>query len=187
MRIKSLFVVLLLSCFASAGTLSGTVQGTGQSAVVLESVPAKSFPAPTAKAAIDQTHLVFVPTLLVIQAGTTVTFNNNDAAAHNVFWPSISGNKKLAHNLGTFPKGESREFKFVTPGNAPLLCNVHPEMSANIVISPSPYFATTDASGKYSIADVPDGQYKVTVWNSGKSTTQSVTVKGDTPLNLTAK
>lgn len=187
MRMQSLFAVLLLSCFASAGTLSGTVQAPGQSAVVLESIPAKSYPASTAKAVIDQAHLVFSPSLLVIQKGTTVTFTNNDSAAHNIFWPSISGNKKLAHNLGTFPRGETRSFKFDEPGNVPLLCNVHPEMSATIVVSPSPYFASTDANGNFSIADVPDGQYKVTVWHGGKSTTQNVTVKGDTPLNIAAK
>jgi plastocyanin len=184
---QSLLAVLLLSCFASGGTLNGTVQAPGQSAVVLESIPAKSYPASTGKAVIDQSHLVFSPALLVIQKGTTVTFTNSDTAAHNIFWPSVSGNKKLAHNLGTFPKGESRSFKFDNPGNVPVLCNVHQEMSATIVVSPSPYFASTDASGTFSIADVPDGQYKVTVWHGGKSTTQNVTVKGDTSVNIAEK
>jgi len=187
MRMQSLLAVLLLSCFASAGTLTGTVQAPGQSAVVLESIPAKAFPAATAKAVMDQSHLVFSPALLVIQKGTTVTLTNSDSAAHNIFWPSISGNKKLGHNLGTFPKGESRSFKFDDPGNVSLLCNVHPEMSGTIVVSPSPYFAATDATGNYSIPNVPDGEYKVTVWHGGKSTTQNVTVKGDTPLNIAAK
>ena len=187
MKIKSLFVVLLLSCFASAGTLNGTVQAAGQSAVVLESIPGKSYSASTATAVIDQSQLVFSPALLVIQKGTTVTFTNHDSAAHNIFWPNISGNKKLAHNLGTFPRGESRSFKFDNPGNVPILCNVHQEMSATIVVSPSPYFASTDASGRFSIADVPDGQYKLTVWHGGKSTTQNVTVKGDTSVNIAEK
>jgi plastocyanin len=187
MKRKSLLAIVLLSSFAAAGTLSGTVQAPGQSAVVLESISAKSLPASAAKAEINQFHLAFNPALLVIQKGTTVTFTNSDSAAHNIFWPSISGDKKLGHNLGTFPKGESRSFKFDNPGYVPLLCNVHPEMSAAFVVSPSPYFASTDANGQFSIADVPDGQYKVTVWHSGKATMQNVTVKGDTALNIAAK
>ena len=52
-----------------------------------------------------------------------------------MFWPSISGNKKLGHNLGTWPKGEKKAFKFDEPGVVPLLCNVHPEMSGYIIVS----------------------------------------------------
>jgi len=66
----------------------------------------------------------------------------------------------------------------------PLLCNVHPEMAGTIVVSPSPYFAETDAGGNYSIKDVPDGAYKATAWHNGKATTLTVTVKGDTKLDF---
>ncbi len=43
----------------------------------------------------DQKGLVFNPHVLVVQQGTTVEFQNSDSVQHNVFWPSISGNKKL--------------------------------------------------------------------------------------------
>ena len=79
-------------------------------------------------------------TSLVVQVGATVEFLNSDKVAHNIFWPAISGNKKLSHNLGTWPIGQKREFKFDTPGVVPLLCNVHPEMSAYIVVSPDAVF-----------------------------------------------
>lgn len=93
--------------------------------------------------------------------GTTVEFQNDDSVQHNVFWPSISGNKKLSHNLGTWPKGEKRPYKFDQAGVVPLLCNVHPEMSGYIIVSPTPYFALTDASGNYKIDNVPDGKYNI--------------------------
>jgi plastocyanin len=64
----------------------------------------------------DQKALMFNPRLLIIQAGTTVEFQNDDSVQHNVFWPSISGNKKLGHNMGTWPKGEKHAFKFDNPG-----------------------------------------------------------------------
>jgi hypothetical protein len=41
----------------------------------------------------------------------------------------------------------------------PLLCNVHPEMSGYVIVSPTPYYAVADASGTFKIADVPDGSY----------------------------
>ena len=74
----------------------------------------------------DQKSLLFQPHILVAPVGATVEFLNSDKVAHNIFWPAISGNKKLGHNLGTWPTGEKRAFKFDTPGVVPLLCNVHP-------------------------------------------------------------
>lgn len=187
MKFTSLFVVMLFSCCnAFAGTLSGDVKATGQSAVVLETVPAKAFPTTTQTAAMNQRGMKFVPALLVIQKGTTVVFSNDDNVPHNVFWPNISGNKGLSHNVGTFNKGKTLSFKYENAGDVPLLCNIHPEMTGMIVVSPSPYFAETDAAGNYSIKDVPDGTYKATEWHNGKATTLTVTVKGDTKLDFAA-
>jgi plastocyanin len=185
MKFTSLLVVMLFSCLnAFAGTLSGGVKATGQSAVVLETVPAKAFPAPTETAAMNQQGMKFTPALLVVQKGTTVVFSNDDNVPHNVFWPNISGNKALSHNVGTFNKGKTLGFKYENAGNVPLLCNIHPEMTGTIVVSPSPYFAETDAGGNYSIKDVPDGAYKAAEWHNGKATTLTVTVKGDTKLDF---
>jgi plastocyanin len=184
MKFVSLLVVLMFLCRGVfGGTLSGNVKATGQSAVVLETVPAKSFPAPSQNAAMDQRGMKFVPALLVIQQGTTVVFSNADSVAHNVLWPNISGNKKLAHNVGTFNKGKTLSFKYDNAGNVPLLCSLHTEMLGTIVVSPSPYFAETDA-GDYSIKDVPDGTYKATAWHNGKATTLTVSVSGDTKLDF---
>ncbi len=51
----------------------------------------------------SQKNLAFVPHILVVQQGTTVQFVNDDNGKHNVFWPSVGGNKKAAHNVGTWP------------------------------------------------------------------------------------
>ena len=185
-RFFALIVLVALSSFAYSEKLSGVVKAGGTSAVVLEPVAAKPSPAPTQTVTLDQRGLKFTPSLLVIQQGTTVEFRNSDTVSHNVFWPNISGNKKLGHNLGTAPSGQMQRFKFENPGNVPILCNIHPEMSANIVVSSSPYFAQTDATGAYSINDVPEGTYKATAWHNGKATTESVTVKGDTKLDFAA-
>ena len=68
----------------------------------------------------------------------------------------------------------------------PLLCNVHPEMSGYIVVSPTPYFAETDGSGGYKIQNVPDGKYTVVAWHQGsKPQSQAVNVAGTGKADFT--
>lgn len=179
--------VLSLTLAASAGTITGKVSGVnGESVVYVDTIQGKTFPAPSDRPVMDQKGLMFQPHLLVVQQGTTVDFLNSDKVAHNVFWTSISGNKKLGHNLGTWPQGEKRAFKFDNPGSVALLCNVHPEMSGYIVVVPTPYYATSDKSGSYKIENVPDGNYTVTAWHEGgKPQSKQVAVSGDSKADFT--
>jgi plastocyanin len=181
------FMTLVLIAAANAGTIHGKVSGvTGESVVYVESVPGKTFPAPAEHLVMNQKGLLFVPHILAVQQGATVDFLNSDNVAHNIFWISIGGNKKLGHNMGTWPKGEKRSFKFDNAGVVPLLCNVHPEMSGYIVVSPTPYFVVTDKSGEYKIENVPDGAYSVTAWHEGaKAHSNPVTVSGSTSADFT--
>jgi plastocyanin len=180
-------VIAALSTAAFAGTIHGKVSGvSGESVVYVEAVAGKTFPAPTAHVTIDQKGLMFMPHVTAVALGTTVEFLNSDSVAHNVFWPSISGNKKLGHNLGTWPQGQRKSFKFDDPGIVSLLCNVHPEMAAYVIVSPTPYFAVTDSSGNFKIDNVPDGAYTVTAWHEGaKNKSNPVKVAGDTSADFT--
>lgn len=158
-------------------------------AVYVDAVPGKKFDPPAQHVVIDQRQLAFVPHVTVVLQGTTIDFVNSDSVGHNVYWPSISGNKKLGHNLGTWPKGEKKSFQFNDAGVASLLCNVHPEMSGFVVIVPTPYFAITDMDGTFEIKDIPPGTYTLKTWSEdGKVTTQSVTVgAGTANVELTVK
>jgi plastocyanin len=180
-------VVTAITLAASAGTISGQVSGVaGQSVVYVDAIAGKTFPPPTQHPVVDQRGLVFQPHLTAVQVGTTVDFLNSDSVAHNVFWTSIGGNKKLGHNLGTWPKGERKSFKFDTPGAVPILCNVHPEMSAYLVVVSTPYFAISDQTGNYKIENVPDGSYTATAWHEGaKSQSKPVAVSGDAKADFT--
>jgi plastocyanin len=182
-----LAIVAGFALAASAGSISGQVSGVaGQSVVYVDTISGKTFPAPTQHPVIDQKGLVFQPHLTAVQVGTTVDFLNSDSVAHNVFWTSIGGNKKLNHNLGTWPKGDRKSFKFDTPGAVPILCNVHPEMSAYLVVVPTPYFATSDQAGNYKIENVPDGSYTVIAWHEGaKNQSKPVSVSGDAKADFT--
>jgi plastocyanin len=169
------------------GKVSG---GKDVSVVYLEAIPGKTFPVPTKTfvmktSIMDQKSLLFEPHVLAVPVGTTVEFLNSDNLAHNIFWPSITGNKKLGHNMGTWPMGQKRAFKFDMPGIVPLLCNVHPQMSGYIVVTPTPFFAETDAGGVYRIAGVPNGNYTVTAWREGfKIASKRLTVSGDATLDF---
>jgi plastocyanin len=177
---KALVVALAGGLAAYGATLSGTITGgKGAAVVYIDTIAGKTFPAPDKHIVEDQKSLLFQPHVIVVLAGSTVDFLNSDTVQHNIFWPSISGNKKMSHNMGTWPKGESRSFKFDTPGIVPLLCNVHPEMSGYIIVAPTPYYAEAESSGAFKIENVPDGSYTVTAWREGmKPQSKPVTISG---------
>jgi plastocyanin len=181
--------ILAFGLAASAGSISGKVSGvSGESVVYVDTIAGKTFPAPSEHPVIDQKGLLFQPHINVVLVGTTVDFLNSDKVAHNVFWPSLmqNGKKLPGKNLGTWPTGEKRSFKFDQAGVASLLCNVHPEMAGYIVVVPTAYYATTDKGGNYKIENVPDGAYNVVTWHEGaKNSTKAVTVAGDTKADLT--
>jgi len=179
-------VALFLAGTTNAGEIKGKVNVQGlrsaeNIAVYVDAIPGKEFPAPAQHVTIDQKQMKFVPHVSVVLKGTTVEFLNGDPVDHNIYWPSISGNKKLAHNLGTFPKGQSKAFQFNELGVAPLLCNIHPEMSGYVVVAPTPYFAVTDKEGNFVIKGVPAGHYTLKTWSEeGKQATQAVDVTAAT-------
>ena len=189
MKVKAIAVVIFIFAVVlglSAGDVSGKVSGVSGKSVVYLDAQGKTFPAPDKKPVMDQKGLLFQPHIMIVQVGTTVEFLNSDSVQHNVFWPSVGGDKKAGHNLGTWPKGEKKSFKFDKPGVAPLLCNVHPEMAGYIVVSPSPYFVETDDSGNYKIENVPDGSYTATAWHEGaKPQSKPVTVSGSGKADFT--
>ena len=183
MNRNALFVLVLGAAPAAwAGTINGKVSGmSGRSVVYVDTILGKTFPAPKERPVVDQKGLAFSPHVIPAQQGTTVEFLNSDSVQHNAFWPSVGGDKKASHNMGTWPKGEKRAFTFQKTGVVPLMCNVHPEMSAFIVVSPTPYFAETDDAGNYTIKDVPDGSYKLVVWHEGaKEQRREINVSGST-------
>ena len=187
-------LILMLGGASRANEIKGkvSVQGIKSAeniAVYVDAIPDKKFDAPKDPIVMDQRKMAFIPHVVAVQQGTTVEFLNSDPVGHNVYWPSISGNKKLAHNLGTWPKGEKKPFQFNDLGVASLLCNVHPEMSGYVVVSPTPYFAVTDKDGNFEIKNIPAGKYTLKTWSEdGKPTTQAVDVSGATAtVELTVK
>jgi plastocyanin len=129
--------------------------GSAASVIAVE----RAVPTPSAPAIMGQKNLQFVPRLLVVTQGTTVRFENSDPELHNVY--SSEGQ----YDLGTWRRGEAHEHKFETPGAYSQRCRLHPEMLAFVVVLGTPYFAITDAAGRFEIPNVPPGKYTLVVWD----------------------
>jgi plastocyanin len=101
----------------------------------------------------------FTPHVLAVETGTTIDFPNFDPIFHNAF-SNFSGQ---LFDIGLYPPGTSRAIRFDRPGIVRVFCNIHPTMSALIVVVPSPYFATTQTDGSFSIPSVVPGKYELHV------------------------
>ncbi|MFQ5530391.1 MAG: hypothetical protein ACE5FP_08590 [Gemmatimonadota bacterium] len=114
---------------------------------------------------LDQRGLMFLPSVLAVQPGTTVAFLNNDFILHNVFSPGRAIGVGDPFDLGTYSRGEMRYHTFPDQGAHTILCNVHPEMLAYVVSVPAEHSAVTDSDGRFSMGDVPSGSYRLHVWH----------------------
>ncbi|MBS1258544.1 MAG: hypothetical protein MAG551_01603 [Candidatus Scalindua arabica] len=163
------------------GTITGTVKcrrvrHSGDAVVYIEKVGDNKYDAPTEHGIVDQQNLLFIPHVLAVQKGTTVDFPNNDQVRHNVFSPPDCCNQ---FNLGTYDVGASKPYTFTESCEVPLLCNVHAEMAAFILVLDNPYFKVTTKDGSYTINNVPAGTYKLKTWHEKLRTEeQDVTVEG---------
>jgi len=189
-----LFGALLAANFAQAGEVKGKVSAAGLKsaeniAVYIDAIPGKKFDHPTQHVAVDQRNLIFAPHTVVILRGTTVDFLNGDNVAHNVYWPSINGEKRFRHNLTIVSPSQMKSFEFNDLGAAQILCNLHPDMIGYILVVPTPYFALTGNDGTFSIKGVPPGNYTLKTWSEdGKPTTQTITAAdAATSVELTVK
>ncbi len=112
---------------------------------------------------IVQKNKTFIPHLLVVPAGATVSFPNLDPLYHNVF--SLFDGKRF--DLGLYEPGTSKDVRFERPGISYIFCNIHPEMSAVVMALQTPLFAAAHESGQFSIENVPDGSYSAHLWVEG--------------------
>ncbi len=118
-------------------------------------------------ATLAQKNKMFEPHLLVVTRGSTVEFPNRDPWFHNVF--SLFNGKRF--DLGLYEAGTARTVHFDREGVSFIFCNIHPEMSAVVVVLGSPYFAVTNKQGNFEISAVPPGRYELHMWNESAQPT----------------
>ena len=191
MKLRRKFVWLLLSValtlagrgFAQDVTVTGRVvpEGAGKGSIATSSVvwlaptgaAADSLPVAPMHATLAQKDKAFDPHLLVVTRGSTVEFPNRDPWFHNVF--SLFNGKRF--DLGLYEAGTTRTVHFDREGVSYIFCNIHPEMSAIVVVLSSSYFAIPNKQGEFAITSVPPGRYMMHVWseNALPATLQALT------------
>ena len=173
---------LLAASPAQAGDVKGRISAPGSKsaaniALYIEAIPGQKFDPPVEHVLVDQRNQAFIPHTVVVERGTTVDFMNSDHVAHNVYWPSIGGNKALRHNLTVVSPGHTKSFRFDNLGAAQLLGNLHVEMVGYVVVVPTPYFTLSGNDGSFTIKNVPPGTYTLKTWSEdGKPTAQKISV-----------
>lgn len=116
---------------------------------------------PRRTARIVQRGKHFEPHVLVVVVGSRVEFPNLDPFFHNVF--SLFEGKRF--DLGLYEAGTTRTLTFDRAGVCYLFCNIHPEMSAMIVVLATPYYTVSNRAGEFAISNVPAGKYRLEVWH----------------------
>jgi plastocyanin len=153
----------LLPSMAVAGPVSGSVRTTTRPgvtpAVAVVYAEPMDAPAPRrpARITLTQRNAAFLPPVLAAPAGSTVDFPNQDTIFHNVF--SLSGPEPF--DLGLYRAGETRAWTFAQPGTYRVFCNIHPQMTALLVIVPTPHVVVAGRDGRYTL-DLPPGRYRLT-------------------------
>ncbi len=161
----ALLAMLLTEILSGSRLPAGVIEGHVRAADPAETVIwvddiEGSLPTPRQHVVMEQKGLRFVPHVLAIRTGTTVEFPNLDPLAHNVF--SISDAKRF--NLGLYANGVTRQLTFDKPGVVELLCNVHSEMSAYIVVVKNPFFTSPSNDGSYRVTGIPAGRHRLLFW-----------------------
>jgi len=192
-----------LAAAAVAGAVSGAVSGNvtlhdsrvaavskhaNYSGVVVSLVPLgrPAEPQATGHYRMLQKDKMFMPHVLPVFTGSTVDFPNADPIFHNAF-SSYSGQ---IFDVGLYPPGSNRSVRFTRPGVVRVFCNIHPSMSAVVLVLETPYFATTAADGSFHI-DAPPGEYQLNFFHerateaSLGALSRRITV-GDAPLQIPA-
>lgn len=145
------------------GALAGAQWTPTRMVVYLVPVNHKLPPYVSSKnAVVAQKNAAFLPDFLVVAAGETVEFPNEDSVYHNVY----SMSKPKQFDLDVYMKGVQKTVTFDKPGLVTLLCSLHENMKSFIYVAPNQYFAVPDEQGNFSITNVPPGLYEVRTWHS---------------------
>jgi plastocyanin len=112
-------------------------------------------------ASIAQHDERFTPHVVAVMQGGTVDFPNEDDVFHNVF--SLSN--VITFDLGRYPRGSSRSATFNRPGRVSVFCHIHSDMSAIVLVLANPFFASPGDDHKFTIDDVPEGDYTIVGWH----------------------
>jgi plastocyanin len=116
-----------------------------------------------AMVAIDQPCCMFTPRITLARAGDTIVAKNSAPVAHNFSWSSANNGE---HNPIIPAGGEHK----IGPLNSevspiPYKCTIHPWMNGYVRVFDHPYNAITDDNGNFTLANAPQGKFRMVVWH----------------------
>jgi hypothetical protein len=143
------------------------VQSTGgaklETAVVLENVNG-AHPPPARTVTVEIGGLDARPRLVVVGPGSVIELKNTGKVKLNLSTPSAPS--VMPPEL--LPAGGTRRAKFDSVGGFAIRDVDYPHIMISVLVVDSPYYATVDEKGAFSIAGVPDGKASLKVWARGK-------------------
>jgi hypothetical protein len=141
--------------------------GLANVVVSLKGIKPPQPPAPVVGAAVDQVGCRYAPHVQAVTVGTALAVLNNDAVLHNVHGTIETGASPLTvFNVAMPFKGGKAPQVLKRPGAIKLRCDAgHTWMSAYVHVFDHPWYAVTDARGRFTIKDVPPGKYTVEFWH----------------------
>jgi plastocyanin len=141
-----------------------TTEDLGNVVVFLEPMGASARPQGPTNTVIALDKRQFSPRVRVITEGSKIEFPNQDPFSHNVF-SKVNG----GFDTQTYGRGKTRDHTFTTAGVYTLYCNVHPRMTAFVIALNTPHFTQAGDDGRFTLENVPPGQYKLHVWHDRTS------------------
>lgn len=116
---------------------------------------------------LDNVKCRFSPHVQAASVGQFVVLKNSDPILHTAH--AVFANEQPQFNVGLYPGRVSRK-PLVAAGVVKIRCEVHPWMSAYIVVTEHPYHAISDIYGEYELTDIPAGHYQLKVWHESLGT-----------------
>lgn len=174
------FTMIAAAAMAAAAVTGMSAKATrGFPSVVTLSGSGVDVPVPGEAVLMEQTNKTFMPGVLVARVGQAVTFRNNEDMLHNVHGFNMDSGVTV-FNVAQPIFGMQMDFIFEEAGTYAILCDVHPEMEAYVVVTDAPYATVAEADGTYTL-EAPAGDYELQVWNvqERKQRTEKVTIGSD--------
>ena len=164
-------LALMTRALVAQGVVSGQVsvlerpgdvtEDLGDVVVILEPVGGYHGRVSPTNAVIALHARQFSPRVRVVTVGSKIEFPNQDPFSHNAFSKATPG----AFDTGLYGRGKTKDQLFADPGVIPVYCNIHPRMTAFVIVIKTPYFTQASEDGRFTLARVPAGKYTMHVWH----------------------